>query len=389
MNNAARPPVSVIVPVFRHQPYLEPALHSILALDYPKLEIIIQDDASPDDAFDVVKRVTDAYDGPHSIKIGKNDQNLSMANFNVLMRKATADYIVAAHDDDIQYPNRISLIMEAFLAHDVSMVTSNARRITAAGDVIGLDRDNATDAFFNAEEFAATGWTQMVYGPALSWHREVFDQFGPIDIRGTARASDWIIPYRASLLKGVRYLKTPTFDRRVHAASRGAIGRNTDDNDIFAVENNSESVTQLIYMLETTSDARDLKRITPAEHDRLAASIQGLILKKCKLLARSRNRLHMKKLRATWISHASGPITTSDVPNLGAASPQLTMLTPGRLTKMRGKLGSRRGIVKALKGPPWYVVALRKPFQVRYWLQVRSLQREFRTNSREAPEAKR
>ena len=302
-----------------------------------------------------------------------------MANFNVLMEKASGDYIVAAHDDDIQYPDRISRIMDAFLTHDVSMVTSNSVRIAANGDVIGPDKKAAEDRLIIADEFAATGWSPFVYGAALSWHRDVFDQFGPIDINGTARASDWIIPYRASLLKGIYYLKSPALSRRIHVNSRGAIGRNTDDQDIFVVETHSESITQLVYMLKTTQDALAGGMIGDAKHQSLAASIQELIVRNSQHVARARNRLHMRKLRATWIGHSAGAVTTSDVPNLGVTGDGMETLTPECImATLPKRLSTRRKIVKAVKGTPWYWVALKNPLGIRYWWAVRRLQREFR-----------
>ena len=378
---AARPLVSVVVPVYRHQPYLRAALASILALEYKPLEIIIQDDASPDDAFDVIKQVVAAYTGPHTLHIGKNDSNLSMGNYNALMEKASGTYIVAAHDDDIQYPDRINRIVDAFLKHDVSMVTSNAIRITADGAVLGPDMAGAHDHRIDAEEFAATGWSHHVHGPALSWHRDVFDRFGPIDVDGTARASDWIIPYRAALLNGIHYLRKPTFSRRVHKDSRGAIGRNTDDNNIFMVEDASESATQLVYMLKTTDQALEHGIITAEKHRRLTGSIRDGIVRSAERIAKARNRLHMRKLRMTWISHAAGAITPSDVPNLGITDENAGIFTTGgALANLPRRLAGRHKIVKAIKGPPWYRVALRNPLQIRYWWTLRRLQQQLQSH---------
>ncbi|MEM7288803.1 MAG: glycosyltransferase [Pseudomonadota bacterium] len=380
MTDLPLPLVSVVVPVYRHQPYLEPALQSILALDYNPLQIIIQDDASPDDAFDVIEQIVGEYQGPHDVKIGKNEKNLSMGNFNVLMDKASADYIVAAHDDDIQNPERISKVMDAFLRQDVSMVTSNAIRMTADGDPIGADSEGVENRLIDAEEFARTGWTPFVYGAALSWHRDVFEKFGPIDIDGTARASDWIIPYRASLLNGIYYLKNPMLLRRMHKDSRGSIGRNTDDHDIFKVENYSESVTQLIYMLKTTDFALDKKIVSKKKHQTLSNSIRDLIIDKCSGIAVSRNRLHMRKLRVSWISHDAGAVTQDDLPNLGSKDDFKTLAQTIGTSTASDVFSNRRKIVKKLKGTPWYQVAIRHPWRVKYWWTLRRLQRQFQKN---------
>ncbi|MEO0545066.1 MAG: glycosyltransferase, partial [Pseudomonadota bacterium] len=317
-----------------------------------------------------------AYEGPHTVIIGRNEKNLSMANFNVMMEKASGEYIITAHDDDIQYPQRVSMIMEAFEKHDVSMVTSNAVKITAEGDVIGPSCKTG-DCFISAEDFAENGWTDHVRGPVLSWHRNVFDKFGPIDTDGTARASDWVIPYRAALLKGIYYMKEPTLQLRMHASSRGSIGRNTDDRDIFNVENSSESMTQMIYALRTTADAQRLGLIKAERGKALGLSIRNYIVEECKLVAVARNRLHMRKMRMTWIPHAAGDLVASDVPNLGLSESSLEIFTNGGVMRtFPRKLSSREKIVRAVQGRPWYVAALLNPFHVRYWWTLRMLQKQ-------------
>ncbi|MEL6201356.1 MAG: glycosyltransferase [Pseudomonadota bacterium] len=368
--------VSVVVPVYRHQPYLEAALESILALEYDDLEIIIQDDASPDDAFEVVQRVVAAYNGPHAVKIGRNDKNLSMGNFNVLMERASGEYIICAHDDDIQYPQRVAMIMDIYRKHDVSMVTSNAIKMTAEGDLIG-PVSKTGDRLILAEEFAEKGWSNHMHGPVLTWHRDVFDKFKPIDVDGTARASDWVIPYRASLLKGIYYTKEPTLLLRQHANSRGSIGRNTDDEDVFAVENCSESVTQMVYALKTTQEAQAVGIIDDERAGKLDKLIRDYIVEKCRLIAVSRNRLHMRKMRMTWIGHAAGAVVESDFPNLGVAERTADIFTnEGMMKSLPKRLSHRHKIVRAVKGRPWYLVALRNPFNVRYWWTLRKLQKE-------------
>src|ERR1700741_2674213 len=48
------PPVTVIVPAFNEQDMILITVHSVLAFDYPELEVIIVDDGSTDATFDVL-----------------------------------------------------------------------------------------------------------------------------------------------------------------------------------------------------------------------------------------------------------------------------------------------------------------------------------------------
>ena len=48
MQNTNNELVSVIVPVYKVEPYLDRCVASILAQTYPNLEVILVDDGSPD-----------------------------------------------------------------------------------------------------------------------------------------------------------------------------------------------------------------------------------------------------------------------------------------------------------------------------------------------------
>lgn len=312
MTEPDRPAASVIVPVYRNQPYLEPAIRSILALDYEPLEIVIRDDASPDDAYDVLRRLVDSYDGPHRVRLGRNQTNLSMGNYNLLMEEASARYIIVAHDDDVQRPERVSRIMDVYADRGVSMVTSNARDIRADGSEIGLANKQRGSCLVPLDRLARYGWQPTLHGPTLSWDRAVFDRFGPIDIDGTARTSDWILPFRAALLDGIWFLDEVLLDRRVHPDSRGHIGRAGADAQINQVEALSEAITQIAYMLRTLAQFAEEQPERAAE---LAHTRDLLLLKleeRAGKLGINRNRLHMRKLRATWIGHDAGAVTAGE-----------------------------------------------------------------------------
>lgn len=297
-------PVSVVVPVYRHTPYLEPAIRSILALDYDALQIVIIDDASPDDAFDVVRALVRAYTGPHKIVLHRNDTNLSMGTYNALMDRAAADHIVVAHDDDIQYPHRVRRVMEAYAANDVSMVACNAVNMRSKDGKRRLMLRDRTERKVPLLEVARHGRPPEAQGAALSWRREVFDRFGPISVERTARTSDYILPFRAALLNGVHFVNEPLLDRRVHLDSRGKIGHRPGDKEVTSVEVASEGITQLSCLLDTLDSFAEQN---PTRADELAVVRANLILRLEDLareLGTNRNRLHMRKLRMSWIGHA-------------------------------------------------------------------------------------
>ena len=92
------PKVSVLIPVFNGATHLAECLDSILAQDFPDLEILVVDDGSTDDS----PRIAAAYaarDG--RLRHWQNPQRLGLtANSNACLRAARGEYIKYVHQDD-------------------------------------------------------------------------------------------------------------------------------------------------------------------------------------------------------------------------------------------------------------------------------------------------
>lgn len=89
--------ISVIVPVYRVEEYLDRCIQSILSQTYRNLEIILVDDGSPDDC----GKICDRYAGlDHRITvIHQNNSGLSGAR-NVGLEIAHGDYVCFVDSDD-------------------------------------------------------------------------------------------------------------------------------------------------------------------------------------------------------------------------------------------------------------------------------------------------
>ena len=93
--------VSVILPAYKSA-YLNQAIESILNQTYTNFELIIVDDASPEDIKEVVSKFSDKR-----IKYYKNQENIGgkslVAQWNHCMQYASGEYFVLAADDDIYH----------------------------------------------------------------------------------------------------------------------------------------------------------------------------------------------------------------------------------------------------------------------------------------------
>lgn len=98
-----RPLVSVIIPIYNAAPYLKEAIESITNQTYKNLEIILVDDCSTDNSFEIAKSIKD-----NRIKLYKNPENLKISKtLNFAISKTKGEYIARMDADDISDLTRI------------------------------------------------------------------------------------------------------------------------------------------------------------------------------------------------------------------------------------------------------------------------------------------
>jgi len=112
--------LSIIVPVYNVEKYLERCLTSLLEQEYKDIEIILVDDGSTDSSGEICDSYAEKY---NNIKvIHQSNGGLSAAR-NTGVKAAEGDYIAFVDSDDWVKPDMFSKLMgEAQLHPDVDMV---------------------------------------------------------------------------------------------------------------------------------------------------------------------------------------------------------------------------------------------------------------------------
>lgn len=97
--------VSVIVPLYNAEKYIEETMESILNQTYKNIEIVIVDDGSKDQSSSIVKNLKKKY--PEQIKyILQENQGVSVAR-NTGIENASGEYISFLDSDDLWHPTKI------------------------------------------------------------------------------------------------------------------------------------------------------------------------------------------------------------------------------------------------------------------------------------------
>lgn len=196
-----KPRVSIGLPVYNGENYLEEAIDSILAQTYKDFELIISDNASTDRTPDICQAY--ANKDPR-IRYYRNEKNIGAAvNFNRVFELSSSEYFKWAAHDDIIAPDYISECIE-ILDNDDSIVLCNskAKFIDESGEVI----EDYNNKLINVN----SPKPQNRFGDLIFYDHMCFDVFGLI---------------RSDTLRKTSLIKAYPGSDRVLLAEHGLINR--------------------------------------------------------------------------------------------------------------------------------------------------------------------
>lgn len=95
--------ISVIIPCYNHEKYIQKTIRSVLEQTYPNLEILVADDCSLDDSVAAIREIKDSR-----IKTFFFEENHgTVYTLNYLLRKASGDYFATLGSDDYFRPDKL------------------------------------------------------------------------------------------------------------------------------------------------------------------------------------------------------------------------------------------------------------------------------------------
>ena len=124
------PKISVIVPIYKAEAYLDRCVESILSQTYTDFELILVDDGSPDRS----GAICDAYaeKDPRVRVIHKENGGVSSAR-NVGLEVAKGEYVTFVDSDDWLYPTFFADAAEACLTQGLDLFMSGFTRVWQDG----------------------------------------------------------------------------------------------------------------------------------------------------------------------------------------------------------------------------------------------------------------
>jgi len=131
------PKISVVMPAYNAEKYLDESISSILNQTFSDFEFIIIDDASRDNSKSIIKKFQRK---DRRIKFLQNKRNLGVAlTRNKGLKIARGEYIATFDADDISLPQRLEIQKNYLENHpSIFLIGSSAILIDEKGDKMGV-----------------------------------------------------------------------------------------------------------------------------------------------------------------------------------------------------------------------------------------------------------
>ena len=202
------PLVTAVIPVWNCERYLAEAIDSVLAQDYPAVDLLVVDDGSTDNSAAIAK----SYGG--SLRYLYQENTGLAGAQNTGYREARGEFVAYLDSDDLWLPGKISRQMDVF-------------RETPELDIVfaHVEQFHSPDIPDLLDQQPPPAMAGIHTGCMLA-RRDVFERVGPFDTEITlGEFLDWYARAQDAGIK-VRVLDDIMLRRRIHDRNMGLQEKN-------------------------------------------------------------------------------------------------------------------------------------------------------------------
>jgi glycosyltransferase involved in cell wall biosynthesis len=137
------PLVSVIIPVYNHENFIEQSLSSVWDQTYPNIEMIIIDDGSRDQSAAKIGQLIQSWKNKSNTKrkitFIKQTNKGAHHTINHGLSLAQGDYLTILNSDDYYSPHRIDTTLQKLQQHKAEWAFTGVQGIDSLGNALPLD----------------------------------------------------------------------------------------------------------------------------------------------------------------------------------------------------------------------------------------------------------
>ena len=174
--------ITVGVALYNHEKYIIKCLDSVVKQTYSNIELIVIDDGSPDNSFEVAKDYLESQDYNQNYKIYTRPNEGMCNTLNEIANQAKGKYISFIGSDDYWMSNKIEEQVE-FLENnsDIALVHSNSIKVDETDTEIGfLD--------YSEKKNSGNIFESIIYGkggintPSHLYRTDIYKKIGYYDV---------------------------------------------------------------------------------------------------------------------------------------------------------------------------------------------------------------
>ncbi len=256
------PKISVILTSFNHEKYIQEAIDSVLNQTFTDFELIIWDDASTDNSWNLINQYSDPR-----IKAFRNDeQKRGVWGINkAISEVATGEYIAIHHSDDVWVRDKLEKQLAFLEAHsDIGAVFTNALAITEDGSPL-VDEKHFYFDIFDQPNRTRFEWLRFFFSngnalchPSVLIRKSCYEDCGLYRF-GLAQVGDFDMWIRLCLKYEIHVLPEMLVRFRVRESEANASG-NRPENRIRGLY----EYYKLLRLYKSITNFDDLVKVFPA-----------------------------------------------------------------------------------------------------------------------------
>lgn len=214
-----RPLVSIALATYNGEAYLAQQLDSLVGQDYPNLEIVISDDCSTDNTWNILQNYAN---NDLRIRLLPQICNLGYVdNFIRAFRSCHGALIAPSDQDDVWHKQKISKLVDAM--DDASLVYCCSNMVDENNRDLGKKNSDGITMITGSEPLNFL-FSQTVCGHAMLFRSSLLDA---TDKLNSAPYIDWMIAFLAARDGKIKYLDEALVNWRQHKKSTSAESKGT------------------------------------------------------------------------------------------------------------------------------------------------------------------
>lgn len=207
------PRVSVIMPVYNSEQFLEPAVMSILSQTFTNFELIVVDDGSTDSSLKILRGFAD---GDDRVRIFSRPNTGYVIALNEMIDAAAGEYLARMDADDIALPSRLQTQVDYLDAHpDIVCVGTHWEIIDEADRLLHVQKPPVDDE--TMQQAAMRGATPFCH-PSIMVRSEAMRRVGSYQV-DMEPAEDLDLALRLGEIGKLANIDVPLMRYRVHSGS--------------------------------------------------------------------------------------------------------------------------------------------------------------------------